>query len=387
MKIVFAGNFMSHHQRPLSDALYRLTNQQYAFISTEEMHTERKKMGWSNAKPPVYELHYYDEKEKVECDRWLREADVIIYGAAPYELIEPCLKRKQLVFRYAERPYKQPLPWYKYPVHLVKFFWWFRRYKNFHLLCASAYAARDFALTGSFWNKAYRWGYFPEIKLHVDIEKLLEKKKSATITWVARLIPLKHPEAVVEVAKRLKAKGYRFTLNMIGNGELEGYLAKLIEQEDVSDCVHALGAMPPETVRKYMEESEIFLFTSDRNEGWGAVLNESMNSACAVVANHNIGSVPFLLQDKENGLIYKDADLDDLTGKVEWLLTHPEERRRLGRNAYATLTEEWNAENAAEKLIVISKRILKGDKPASPFENGVCSPAPRLKDNWYPIDE
>ena len=49
-----------------------------------------------------------------------------------------------------------------------------------------------------------------------------------------------------------------------------------------------------------MEKSEIFLFTSDKGEGWGAVLNESMNSACAVVASHAIGSVPFLLKDGEN---------------------------------------------------------------------------------------
>jgi glycosyltransferase involved in cell wall biosynthesis len=61
--------------------------------------------------------------------------------------------------------------------------------------------------------------------------------------------------------------------------------------------------MAPEAVRDHMEAADIFLFTSDFNEGWGAVLNESMNSACAVVASHAIGSVPFLLKDGENGFI------------------------------------------------------------------------------------
>jgi hypothetical protein len=36
--------------------------------------------------------------------------------------------------------------------------------------------------------------------------------------------------------------------------------------------------MPPEEVRVHMEQSNIYLFTSDFGEGWGAVLNEAMNS-------------------------------------------------------------------------------------------------------------
>ena len=101
-----------------------------------------------------------------------------------------------------------------------------------------------------------------------------------------------------------------------------------------------------------MEESEIFLFTSDRNEGWGAVLNESMNSACAVVANCAIGSVPFLLNNGDNGYIYKDGDVDDLYNKVKSLLDNADERKCIAKNAYATMVDEWNAENAAQSALI-----------------------------------
>jgi glycosyltransferase involved in cell wall biosynthesis len=45
----------------------------------------------------------------------------------------------------------------------------------------------------------------------------------------------------------------------------------------------------------------VFIFTSDRNEGWGAVLNEAMGSGCAVVAADLIGSVPYLIEHKKMG--------------------------------------------------------------------------------------
>ena len=62
---------------------------------------------------------------------------------------------------------------------------------------------------------------------------------------------------------------------------MEQQLRQMIHDKQLDDCVSMLGAMSPEKVRDYMEAADIFLFTSDFNEGWGAVLNEAMNSSCA----------------------------------------------------------------------------------------------------------
>ena len=71
-------------------------------------------------------------------------------------------------------------------------------------------------------------------------------------------------------------------------------------------------------VRTLMEESEIFIFTSDFNEGWGAVLNEAMSSACGCVASYKAGSTPFLL-DGTNGQVYNSTQ-NDLNEKLKELL-------------------------------------------------------------------
>lgn len=381
MTVVFVSNFMSHHQRPLADALYRLTNGNYAFIATQPMDQERRDMGWSNADKAPYEISLADDRLK--CEAWLERADIIIYGSAPYELIEPSLKAGKLVFRYSERPHKTGLPWYKYPLRLWQFTRLFNRYRNFYLLCASAYAARDYALTHTFFNKAYRWGYFTEVKAYPNVDDLIRNKKPISLLWSGRLLPLKHPEAALAVAVRLKNLGYPFTMNIVGEGELYEPLKAQIERENLTDCVHMRGFIPPEKLRILMEESEVFLFTSDRNEGWGAVLNESMNSACAVVASHAIGSVPFLIQDGENGLIYKDGDVQSLADKVQWLIDHPEQRVQLAKKAYETMETQWNSENAASRLLELSGWIQEGQCSEPLFKDGVCSAAPRLKDSWY----
>ena len=128
-----------------------------------------------------------------------------------------------------------------------------------------------------------------------------------------------------------------------------------------------------------MEAASIFLFTSDRNEGWGAVLNESMNSGCAVVACDAIGAVPFLMKDGENGLCYHSGNQNELYEKVKYLLENPQVCRKLGENAYDTMITMWNAEVAAERLVRLVECLQKGED--TPFLHGPCSKAEILKDN------
>ena len=127
-----------------------------------------------------------------------------------------------------------------------------------------------------------------------------------------------------------------------------------------------LGSMTPVEVRRYMESAELLLFTSDQNEGWGAVLNEAMNSGCAVVADNRIGSVPFLMKDSENGYICYSGELDEMYRRVKLVLEQRDRSREIGKNAYKTVLTEWNAETAARRLIeFIEKGTVFPEGPMS----------------------
>lgn len=387
MKIVFVSNFLNHHQLPISeDFIKNIVD--YNFIATEQLAEEQRNLGYEDMnKAYDFVIPTYDNEEnyKIAMQK-CTEADVVIIGTAPIGFVKQRIKQGKLTFIYTERIYKMGYKWYKLPIHFLRFVKKYYRKRNVYLLCSSAFTAADFAKTFTFFNKAYKWGYFPEVKKYDNIDEVISQKKKNTILWVGRIIDWKHTEKAVEVAKRLKADGYDFSLNIIGTGEKEEEIKALIAEYGLNDCVTMLGSMPPEKVREYMEQSEIFLFTSDRQEGWGAVLNESMNSGCAVVASHAIGSVPFLVKDGENGFIYKDSDIDDLYNKVKLLLDDPEKRKKMGANAYDTLITQWNAENAAKRFVELAGAIINGNKKPDIFADGVCSKAPLLKDNWYKND-
>lgn len=394
MKLVFISNYISHHQKPFCDAMKKKIGKNFIFMETMPMEKERLDMGWE----PIRENYVFRTYESNESEKKAKkiavDAEIVILGSASDNYIIPRLKTKKLTFKYAERFYKTGLTLRNLP-HAAAGAWLhhgrFQRYP-LYMLCASAYTPADAAIFHNYIGRTYRWGYFPEVKRY-DMAELMEKKQAAvsvgvehsriSILWAGRLIGWKHPEAAVQLAASLKEKGYSFRMSMIGNGEMEMQLHDMIREKGLEDCVEMLGAMPPEEVRRHMEKADIYLFTSDFNEGWGAVLNESMNSGCAVVASHAIGSVPFLIKNGENGLIYENGNQLDLEKQVLRLLKDGAFRKKIAENAYETMINLWNAETAAERFLTLAEKLLKNENTDSLFRDGPCSKAAILKNDWY----
>lgn len=142
-----------------------------------------------------------------------------------------------------------------------------------------------------------------------------------------------------------------------------------------------LGVILPEQVREQMERSNIFLATSNYYEGWGAVVNEAINSGCAVIASNAMGCVPFLIKNKENGLIYKHSNnIDELYNHTQKLILNKDLQIELGINAYKYISEEYNHNIAATRLITFSEELINNDN-AILYDNGIMSNAKVLEGN------
>lgn len=373
MKVVFLSNFYNHHQQPFSEKMFELTGGGYRFIAATKVPESRKQMGYHDYRPDFL-LRLYEEDERAEAQRLIDEADIVISGGKGEECLSRRKREKKVIIRCAERPLKNGFEVLKYPYR------WKKMHRNnpsgvpIYLLCASAYTAGDYAAFGMFKNKKMKWGYFPEFIKYDNINTVIEEKNKREILWCGRFLDWKHPDDVLRLAKRLKDSGRDFHISMIGTGEMEETLKKLCCELGVEDKVSLPGAMPPEKVREKMKAAGVFLLTSDRKEGWGAVLNEAMNSACAVIGTKEAGSVPYLIKDKENGIVYSSGDVDALYDSVSGLLDAPEEQARLGKAAYQTILDEWNPDIAAERLFSVCKVILGGGDINSLYSSGPCSP-------------
>lgn len=375
MTITFFSNFLLHHQTPFCEAMIRHIGDGFRFVATQPIPRERLEMGYENLEDIPYAVNAYrDEASYHEAMRLGYESDVVIIGSAPDEYIEKRLAEDKLTFRYSERFFKKfrwrfdPRVWrmrYKKDIRYRK--------KNLHMLCASAYTAPDCRFIFSYPNKTYKWGYFPETNVvpYDTLRSLKSQDRKIRIIWVSRFIKLKHPEEIILLAKQLYKDRFDFHIEMLGIGELRDEYERIVADEGLCDMISFTGPFAPAEVLEHMQKADIFLFTSDKNEGWGAVMNEAMSSACAVVACREIGSVPFLIEHGENGLIYDKHGSNSLYHNVKRLIQDKKLRERLQKNAYDTIKNEWNADAATERLLHLIDCIQKGTE--SGYTSGPCS--------------
>ena len=370
--IVVCSNFLNHYTLALTNELAKVFEEVY-FVVGERLPEERKSMGFADLNDNDFVIKAYEDREKAR--EVILNADIVLGGGYKYQSqINERLRLGKLVYVDSERLFKNDKPLYKF-LQMIYYNLKHGFDKKSKLLCVSAYAASDYNSIGLFKNRAYKWGYFSEALKYVNIDELIKKKKANSIVWAGRLINWKHPEFAVKVGKRLKDEGYDFEINIIGNGEMEDELKKMVSDYELADKVHLLGPMPPEKVRKYMEDSKIYLFTSDKGEGWGVVLNEAMNSGCAVVASYSTGSTPFVVKDKVNGLIYKDDDENKLYESLKYLLDNQDKTDEIGRNAYKSVIDVWNPEEAAKRLFKFVDADLKGLNVDELFKEDILSKA------------
>lgn len=366
MKVVFISNFLTHHQVPFCIEMQKRLGENFKFISTVKIFKWRLDLGFKDL-DSEYDFvvkAYENEETYEEAKKLTLESDVVIIGSTTDDLLVERLKQDKLIFRYRARVFIFPDGFFKtvFSKEKLQLFYHrhikFRKNENLYLLAANAYGPNDFEFLGLYKNKIYKWGYFLETNQY-DIDKLIEQKEKnekIEIIWVARFIKWKHPEVVLKLARSLKKQGYNFEIKMVGTGVLEEKIRQQVKKENLDDVVNVVGQVPSETVKEYMEKANIFIGTSDQNEGWGAVINESMNAGCSIVANRRMGSVPFLIQDGETGFRYNTYQ--ELEERVKQLIKDKNLRAKLGKNAYQYITQKWTSSIAAENIIELFDSII-----------------------------
>ena len=389
MKVAFLTVFLNHHQVPLCLALAKYADE-FTLILTQALPEKAESLGYHEMNDAYdFILRTYDgSTPESKIEQVIRDCDVVIYGGAPYHYYDLRKDDPRPSFIYIERFFRRGMLQKYYPKARKRIYQNASRYNrsNYFALCASAFGSQDVSRCGFSLEKCFKWGYFPEVKA-LDADELFSRKRHEIIRilWVGRLIWWKFPEDAVSLAEQLKENGIAFSMEIIGEGDCEGMLARKIAKEKLSDCVTLAGSMHPEDIRLHMEEAEIFVFTSGRKEGWGAVVNEAMSSGCAVVADAEAGSVPYLIENGKDGFIYRSRSVSELYEKTVRLIKNPVERERMGRAAYQKMKTLWNADVAAERFIKTC-RDYKDGGVAPLYKDGPMSPAEYLKNNWFRDD-
>ena len=376
MKLAF---YFNHHQVRVADELYELLGEDYVFIATLPRNKDSLKGGVDYSFRPYCILAGESNDAHDKALELARTAGVCVFGACSQEYAVERAKQKDcgLSFEMGERWLKRGLFNVLSPT-LRR--WWmnYMRYyhrKPFYKLCSSAFVAKDDVKLGAYKGRHYKWGYFTGVDCGFDVEASSDVSTSniTPLMWCSRFLSWKHPELPILMAQRLKKEGLQFFIDFYGSGEFEQKSRDMASRFGLDDVLRFHGAIPNDQVLKEMRRHKIFLFTSDRFEGWGAVANEAMSQGCALVGSDAIGSVPYLVDNCRNGMIFKSGDVDSLTDCVRTLIENRSLLEDIRHNAVATMQTMWSPAVAARNLLKLIDDIKNGRSCS--IKEGPCSKA------------
>jgi len=179
---------------------------------------------------------------------------------------------------------------------------------------------------------------------------------------IARLEERKGQDMVIE-ALPLVIREFPNVLYLIGGeGPRQAHLQALVNQRKLEDYVRFLGSIPEKYIVVYHQCGEIFLHPNRTlkdgdSEGFGIVFLEA-NAVGNPVIGGRAGGAQDAVIDSQTGLLVNPEQPQDIAEKICWLLTHPDQARRMGKHGRERAWNEFRWEKLAEKFEQALQRFV-----------------------------
>jgi len=166
------------------------------------------------------------------------------------------------------------------------------------------------------------------------------------VLFLSNLYASKGPLDLLEASRRVAALGIAHKLVFAGAGPE----ADVVRRIKASGHAQWVGAVDGEAKRALLRSADVFVFPSYYHfECQPLAVIEAMAWGKAVIASDE-AAIPDLIADGVDGILVRARAIDELTGALAMLLTHPGLRAKLGVAARARYEEEFTRAKFERRL-------------------------------------
>jgi len=162
------------------------------------------------------------------------------------------------------------------------------------------------------------------------------------ILYVGWLYRLKGVQFLLAAFASIKNRFPAYKLVVAGDGPYRPELEKLAHKLQISGQLEFTGRLLLSGVKDLMRRASVIVLPS-LSEGLGRVLIEGAMSRKSLIGS-NVGGIPDIIQDGENGLLFRPGDEFDLAEKLEMILSNPEGAKEMGEKGRAIVSGRFSNE-------------------------------------------
>jgi len=154
--------------------------------------------------------------------------------------------------------------------------------------------------------------------------------ESTKLVSIGSIHPRKNQKMLLQAFAEVYQNHPEATLDLVGPAKDEAYakhLESFVDSSGLSDAVRFDGWR--DDVPDLLGRSDLLVLSSHR-EGVPHVIREAMFAEVPVVATA-VGGVPEAVVDGKTGFLVPDDGVDEMRDRISDLLSHPDERRAMGK--------------------------------------------------------
>ncbi len=174
------------------------------------------------------------------------------------------------------------------------------------------------------------------------------------IIHIGSLQPYKGQRYLIEACHQLYEWGIPFFCRIIGGGEEQVNLTKMIKDMGLETAVQLLGSKTQQEIAQLLPTAHCYvqpsiITPSGKMEGIPVALMEAMASRLPVVATA-ISGIPELVRPDETGFLVPPADATALANTLMTVYEYPEKASRLAENGRFWVRQSFDLQSNVSRL-------------------------------------
>lgn len=181
-----------------------------------------------------------------------------------------------------------------------------------------------------------------------DFDFKTEKKSEnfVRLLFVGAIGKLKGERDLIKALAMLRDKNLNLKVSFLGYGaeSLKSYCDEL----KITDFIEFLGAVSLEERLGFFEKADVFVLPTYA-EAMPMSVIEAMAAGLPVIST-NVGGIPELIEDGENGFLFECGDVSALAEKILLLAEDKNLRQKVGKKAREKARKQFDLDQYTEKL-------------------------------------
>ena len=175
---------------------------------------------------------------------------------------------------------------------------------------------------------------------------------------LARLELRKGHKLVLDALSRLMNKYPNLLYIVAGDGPSKKEIKEYARKLQIIDNIRFLGWITEPEKSVLLKSTNLFIMTphldNESVEGFGMSFIDAAFHALATVGTDS-GGIPDAIIDGKTGLIAKTSDINDITAKIDELLSDPKKRLMLGKAGQKNALEKFQWKNKVKEYLDLIK--------------------------------